>query len=97
MKSVDIIPFMPKIGIKSIMEEIEMEATIKLNSPDDVRDFVCKACQCNFDIDIFYNHFIVDAKSLLGVLSMDLTRTLSVSCREYDRDFANTLKKYAVA
>ena len=71
--------------------------TIRLNGPDDVRDFVAKASKCNFDIDIFYNRFIIDAKSLLGVLSMDLTKVLSVSCRGYDVEFENTLKKYSVA
>lgn len=74
-----------------------MNATIKLNGPDEVKDFVAKATRCNFDIDIFYNRFIVDAKSLLGVLSMDLTRVLSVTCRGYDREFEHILEKYSVA
>ncbi len=74
-----------------------MNATIKLNGPDEVKDFVVKASKCDFDIDIFYNRFIVDAKSLLGILSMDLSRALSVSCRGYDSEFEHTLKKYSVA
>lgn len=74
-----------------------MDTTIKLNGPDEVRDFVANASKCNFDVDIFYNRFIIDAKSLLGVLSMDLSRKLSVSCRGYDREFEHTLKKYSVA
>jgi len=74
-----------------------MNATIKLNSPEDVKDFVTQASRCNFDIDIFYNRFIIDAKSLLGVLSLDLTKALSVSCAGYDQKFASTLKKYSVA
>ena len=36
-------------------------------TPEEVKDFVNKASQCDFDIDIFYNHFIIDAKSILGV------------------------------
>ncbi|MFA9465208.1 MAG: HPr family phosphocarrier protein [Velocimicrobium sp.] len=74
-----------------------MKAIIKLNGPDDVREFVAKATRCEFDIDIFYNRFIVDAKSLLGVLSMDLSKALSVCCRGYDSEFEHTLKKYSVA
>lgn len=70
---------------------------IKLNKLDDVRDFVEAASRCDFDVDIFYNSFIVDAKSLLGVASMDLTRVLNVTCQEYDKKFEQTLKKYAVA
>ncbi|MSS64770.1 HPr family phosphocarrier protein [Velocimicrobium porci] len=74
-----------------------MKATIKLNGPDEVKDFVAQASKCNFDIDIFYNRFIIDAKSLLGVLSMDLTRALQVNCMGYDSSFERTLKKYSVA
>lgn len=74
-----------------------MNATIKLNSPQEVKEFVCEASKCDFDIDIFYNRFVVDAKSLLGVLSMDLTRALSVNCMGYDRKFEHTLKKYTIA
>ncbi len=33
----------------------------------------------DFDIDIFYNRVIIDAKSILGVLSMDLSQALTVS------------------
>lgn len=74
-----------------------MNATIKLNSPNEVEEFVRAASKCDFDIDIFYNRFIVDAKSLLGVFSMDLTRSLSVCCQGYDQGFENVLKKYSVA
>lgn len=74
-----------------------MEATIKLNDPEEVKEFVTEASRCNFDIDIFYNRFIVDAKSILGVLSMDLTRSLQVSCMGYDSKFERVLKKYSVA
>ena len=48
-----------------------MLKTIRL-TPEDVKHFVDVASKCDFDIDIFYNHFIIDAKSILGILSMDL-------------------------
>lgn len=75
-----------------------MESTkIRLQSTTDVKDFVSSASKCDFDIDVFYNRIVIDAKSILGVLSLDLTKSLTVSCRGYDSRFANTLKKYAVA
>lgn len=74
-----------------------MNVVIKLNGPEEVKAFVTEAEKCNFDIDIFYNRFIVDAKSLLGVLSMDLTKRLCVRCQGFDTRFQNTLKKYAIA
>ena len=54
-----------------------VERKIKLTAKEDVKEFVNEASKCDFDIDIFYNRVIIDAKSILGVLSMDLTRILT--------------------
>jgi hypothetical protein len=75
-----------------------METTIiKLQAADEVKEFVREASKCEFDIDIWYNRVIVDAKSLLGVFSLDLSKNLFVSCRGYNPEFEYTLKKYAIA
>ena len=50
------------------------ERKIKLTALQDVKEFVNAAEQCDFDIDVFYNRVIIDAKSILGVLSLDLSR-----------------------
>lgn len=76
---------------------MEARQQIRLTAPEEVRDFVRAASKCDFDIDIFYNRIIVDAKSILGVLSMDLSKSLTVNCMGYDPMFQSTLKKYAVA
>lgn len=73
------------------------QAQIKLKAAEEVKEFVEAASKCDFDIDIFYNRMIVDAKSILGVFSLDLTRVLTVNCQGYDPNFESTLKKYAVA
>ena len=44
---------------------------IKLNATEEVKEFVKAAGKCDFDIDVIYNRIIIDAKSILGVLSMD--------------------------
>ena len=53
-----------------------VERHIRLNATEDVKEFVNEATKCDFDIDISYNRIIIDAKSLLGILSMDLTENL---------------------
>lgn len=73
------------------------ERKIKLTELQDVKDFVTAASECDFDIDIFYNRVTVDAKSILGVLSMDLTRDLTVQYFGENSSFENVLSKYAVA
>lgn len=69
---------------------------IKLGCPNEVKDFVTVASKCNFDIDIFYNRVIIDAKSFLGVMSMDLSKTLSIAYKGFNQDFESIVQKYAV-
>ena len=45
---------------------------ILLNSPDDVQEFVKIASQCPYDIDLEHGSVYIDAKSFLGVLTMEL-------------------------
>lgn len=74
-----------------------VERKIKLTAKEDVKEFVNEASKCDFDIDIFYNRVIIDAKSILGVLSMDLTRILTVRCNGHDEKINSYLDKFAVA
>ena len=65
---------------------------------DEVKEFVSRASECDFDIDVSYNHLTVDAKSILGVLALDLRQILTVSCNGYSRAFDKYLSgKYAAA
>ena len=73
------------------------QSKIKLNATEEVQDFVNAATKCDFDIDIYYNRFLIDAKSILGILSMDLTKVLTVECHGESKEFDRTLKKFAVA
>ena len=73
------------------------ERKIKLTAAEDVQEFVRSASQCSFDVDIYYNRILIDAKSILGVLSMDLNRELYVRCHGQSREFDRVLAKFAVA
>ena len=73
------------------------QSKIKLNAREDVQEFVNAASKCDFDIDIYYNRFLIDAKSILGILSMDLTKVLTVDRHGESKEFERTLQKFAVA
>lgn len=64
---------------------------------DEVKNFVETASRCDFDIDISYNRFTVDAKSIVGVLGLDLNQVLTVSYSGYDPEFEKLLKNFAMA
>jgi phosphotransferase system HPr-like phosphotransfer protein len=65
--------------------------------PAQVQDFVNAATKCDFDVDIYYNRYVVDAKSILGVFGLDLTKTLTVECNGFDQQFDQYLKGLAIA
>ena len=46
------------------------ETVIRLNTLDDVQEFVGAASKCDFDIDLKYRQILIDAKSLLGVIGI---------------------------
>ncbi|MDE6749458.1 MAG: HPr family phosphocarrier protein [Lachnospiraceae bacterium] len=65
--------------------------------PDEVKDFVEAASKCLFDVDISYNSFLVDAKSIIGVFGLNFDRILTVSCNGFDAEFDEYLQRFAVA
>lgn len=72
------------------------EHQIRLKAAEDVREFVNAASKCDFDIDIFNNRIIIDGKSILGIMSMDLTKALTVKCYGESPRFNEVIAKFAV-
>ncbi len=73
-----------------------MERRIRL-TPEEVQHFVSVASKCDFDIDIAYNRYVVDAKSFLGVYSLDFSKTLTVKYDGYNEGLEELLKAKAIA
>ena len=59
---------------------------IKLNTIDKVKDFVSRVSTFDCDVDVLYRRYILDAKSIMALLSADLTEPLKVVIHtdEYD-------------
>lgn len=73
-----------------------MVKTIRL-SQDDVQHFVDVTSKCDFDIDISYNRYVVDAKSFLGVYGLDFGRPLTVAYEGYNAELEEMLNKFLIA
>ena len=69
---------------------------ILLPTIDDAKMFVAAATQCDFDIDVYYHRVVIDAKSILGVLSLDLRNVLTVQYDGENEAFEAFLEKMAV-
>ena len=68
---------------------------IKLLNVDEVKQFVSAAIQCDFDVDVYYNRVIIDAKSILGVFSLDLRQVLTVRMYGENKEFEELLDTLA--
>lgn len=75
------------------------EFKVLLNSINDVKDFVRSASSLPCDIDVVSGRYVVDAKSLLGMFSLDPTKPVLVQLHGTDADatkFAELIKNVLV-
>lgn len=74
-----------------------LREVIHFRKAQEVGQFVRAAERCRNDVDIYYNRVVIDAKSLMGVLGMDLTRDLTVRYDDgEDHAFGKVLDQFAV-
>jgi len=74
-----------------------MQASIKMN-PSMVKEFVAITTGCDFDIDIAAsNKYYVDAKSIVGVLGLDMTRPLVLEYNGFNEALENFIRRNAIA
>jgi phosphotransferase system HPr-like phosphotransfer protein len=69
------------------------ERKIKM-TPAEVQNFVN---ECDFDIDISYNHYTVDAKSILGVMGLDFRSILTLQYAGHNDEFESYVNGLAIA
>ena len=69
------------------------EFSIRIPDVETAKEFCRRAGECDFDVDLVYNKIVIDAKSILGVLSMDLRKTLKVRMNGDNENFEALLMK----
>ena len=65
---------------------------VLLNSITDVKEFVTIVSTFGSDIDLVSGRYIIDAKSIMGIFSLDLTKPITVqiaSDEQADKFFAD--------
>lgn len=66
---------------------------ILLKSINDVKDFVNIVNKYDFDVDLTSGRYIVDAKSIMGIFSLDLSKPIKVEIHNDNADvFVNEIK-----
>jgi phosphocarrier protein HPr len=59
---------------------------IMLRSINDVKDFVNIVNKYDFDVDLTSGRYIVDAKSIMGIFSLDLSKPIKVEAYSDEAD-----------
>lgn len=69
---------------------------ISLQMANQVKTFVSIVQKYSYEIDLRSDRYVVDAKSILGIFSLDLSRPLTVEIHSQDcNDLLEELKQFA--
>ena len=72
------------------------ETKITLKTVQDVRDFVNVVILSDFDVDLVQGRYTIDAKSIMGIFSLDLLSPITVIAHTEDAEaFFKKIAKFA--
>ena len=72
---------------------------ISLNSIDKVKSFVNEITKFDYDFDLVSGRYVIDAKSIMGIFSLDLSKSIDLNIHATDAaldEILVTLKPYLV-
>ena len=70
---------------------------IHLNSIDKVKTFVNAISDFDYDFDIISGRYVIDAKSIMGIFSLDLSKPINLAIHSDSPDEAlEAIKEYIV-
>lgn len=75
---------------------MERKMTIVLQSTDEVKQFVSDAMTLDDELDLISGKYVVDAKSILGIYSLNLSKPLELVARGNCGDDLAILDKYII-
>lgn len=71
--------------------------TVQLKSINDVKEFVRIVNDFPYDVDLASGRYIVDAKSIMGIFSLDLARPIDVEIHNDDSaDLEERLRPFII-
>jgi hypothetical protein len=71
------------------------EIKIKLGSVQDIREFVNVVILADYDVDLVQGRYVIDAKSIMGIFSLDLLSPITLVAHTENADLLfDGLKKF---
>ena len=76
---------------------VNYETKIQLNAINDVKEFVNTVMRFNYDIDLGSGRYAIDAKSIMGIFSLDLSKPIELVAHTEDPDeLVKAISKFIV-
>ncbi|MCD7730936.1 MAG: HPr family phosphocarrier protein [Oscillospiraceae bacterium] len=73
------------------------KTTVMLATINDVKTFVTLVSKCEFDVDLISGRYAVDAKSIMGIFSLDLSKPIALEAHTDDASkFFAEIKQFIV-
>ena len=70
---------------------------VMLGTINDVKNFVTVVTQCDYDVDLISGRYAVDAKSIMGIFSLDLSKPIELETHTDDASaFFAQIKEFIV-
>ncbi|MEE1031258.1 MAG: HPr family phosphocarrier protein [Ruminococcus sp.] len=66
--------------------------SISLNSIDKVKAFVNDISKYDFDFDLVSGRYVIDAKSIMGIFSLDLSKPIDLNIHTEGSELEDVLK-----
>lgn len=66
--------------------------SISLNSIEKVKSFVNEIANFDCDFDLISGHYTIDAKSLMGIFSLDLSKPIFLNIHAEDHELPEILE-----
>jgi phosphotransferase system HPr-like phosphotransfer protein len=74
-----------------------VSVNILLNTINDVKNFVNTVAKYDFEVDLTSGRYIIDAKSIMGIFSLDLSKLIKLDAKcEKDSKFIEDITPFIV-
>lgn len=69
---------------------------IKMNNITDITNFIKEASKIKDDITVYKGRYIIDGKSVMGIMSIDISTGMTVEYPETAIDFEKFISQFEV-
>lgn len=73
-----------------------LELKIKLNIINDIKEFLATATKIDEDVDLIKGRYIIDAKSTMGLFTVDLSEPVKIVIHSDNKDLLELFRKWEV-